>query len=484
LPSPKAFISYSWSSDHHQQWVINLATQLRENSVDVILDKWDLKEGHDAIAFMEQMVSDVSVKKVIVILDRVYAEKADGRQGGVGTETQIITPQIYKSVDQNKFVGVISEVDADGKPFLPTFYQSRIYIDLSDEEIFSQNFDQLLRWIFDKPAFPKPALGSVPGFLNEENVLLPTRSRASRALGLLRAGSPLASGALQDYLEGLSESMEVLRISPETGVEFDDQVIKSIASFLPYRDELLSVITVVVRLATSDQNNAIIKRFFENLIPYMFRPSTMNQWSEHWFDNYKFIVHEMFLYVVAIMIRHERFDVVDEFLAGDFFAGDTSDFANTPLQSFSVFRHHLQSLDIRKNRLKLNRTSLQADLIKDRIPAVGISLRDLMQADLVLLLRDGIESLEAGRENSWWPVTLIWAERYSAPFEIFARAESTKYFHRINAMFAGYSRDALIGVLEKFGVFGQGKPLNLPQWNYHSVSFHNLMRPEKMATRP
>jgi hypothetical protein len=102
---PKAFISYSWSSDEHQQWVISLATQMRENGVDVILDKWDLKEGNDAIAFMEQMVSDSTVKKVIVILDRVYAQKADGRQGGVGTETQIITPQIYKSVDQQKFVG-------------------------------------------------------------------------------------------------------------------------------------------------------------------------------------------------------------------------------------------------------------------------------------------------------------------------------------------------------------------------------------------
>jgi SEFIR domain len=96
-------------------FIKNMGIPQRALNIGMILDKWDLKEGHDAIAFMEQMVSDVTVKKVIVILDRVYAEKADGRQGGVGTETQIITPQIYKSVDQNKFVGVISEVDADRK---------------------------------------------------------------------------------------------------------------------------------------------------------------------------------------------------------------------------------------------------------------------------------------------------------------------------------------------------------------------------------
>jgi len=40
--APKLFISYSWTSPAHEQWVISLATDLRENGVDVILDKWDL----------------------------------------------------------------------------------------------------------------------------------------------------------------------------------------------------------------------------------------------------------------------------------------------------------------------------------------------------------------------------------------------------------------------------------------------------------
>jgi hypothetical protein len=41
----KAFISYSWSSQEHQQWVLDLASQLRESGVDVTIDKWDLREG-------------------------------------------------------------------------------------------------------------------------------------------------------------------------------------------------------------------------------------------------------------------------------------------------------------------------------------------------------------------------------------------------------------------------------------------------------
>jgi hypothetical protein len=39
---PKVFISYSWSSSDR---VLEFAKRLMANGVDVILDKWDLKEG-------------------------------------------------------------------------------------------------------------------------------------------------------------------------------------------------------------------------------------------------------------------------------------------------------------------------------------------------------------------------------------------------------------------------------------------------------
>ena len=64
MTAPKLFISYSWSSDEHQQWIVSLATALSEAGVEVILDKWDLREGHDAHHFMEQMVSNPEIQKV------------------------------------------------------------------------------------------------------------------------------------------------------------------------------------------------------------------------------------------------------------------------------------------------------------------------------------------------------------------------------------------------------------------------------------
>jgi SEFIR domain len=135
--NPKAFISYSWSSPNHQNWVLELATSLRENGVDVLLDKWELREGHDKNAFMEKLVSDPAVTKVVMICDKVYAEKADDRLGGVGTEAQIISAELYGKSNQDKFCAVLSEVDVDGRPYLPVYYKSRIYIDLSGKSLIS-----------------------------------------------------------------------------------------------------------------------------------------------------------------------------------------------------------------------------------------------------------------------------------------------------------------------------------------------------------
>jgi hypothetical protein len=177
--NPKLYVSYSWSGPDHEAWVLQLATELREVGIDVILDKWDLREGHDAHAFMERMVTDETIKKVALICDRVYVEKANNRSGGVGTETQIITPDIYAKQDQSKFVAVIVERDEDGNPCVPAYYRSRIYIDFTDPSSYVDSSEQLIRWVYDEPVHKKPEIGAKPAFLTADaNALqLATSSR-------------------------------------------------------------------------------------------------------------------------------------------------------------------------------------------------------------------------------------------------------------------------------------------------------------------
>ena len=90
---PKVFVSYSWSSPLHQQLVQSWAERLIADGIEVVLDIYDLKEGHDKYAFMERMVTDETVTHVMIVCDKIYTEKADARKAGVGTESQIISKE-------------------------------------------------------------------------------------------------------------------------------------------------------------------------------------------------------------------------------------------------------------------------------------------------------------------------------------------------------------------------------------------------------
>lgn len=99
---PKIFISYSWGSIQHQEWVKELSEHLVDNGIDVILDIWELELGHDTNFFMERIASDKDITKTLLISDKNYTEKANSRRGGVGVETQIISKEVYESIGENK----------------------------------------------------------------------------------------------------------------------------------------------------------------------------------------------------------------------------------------------------------------------------------------------------------------------------------------------------------------------------------------------
>ena len=62
--------------------------------MDVLLDVYDLPKGADKYHFMERAVKE-EVSKVIVLCNPLYKEKSDNREGGVGTESTIISSEVY-----------------------------------------------------------------------------------------------------------------------------------------------------------------------------------------------------------------------------------------------------------------------------------------------------------------------------------------------------------------------------------------------------
>jgi hypothetical protein len=473
---PKLFVSYSWSTPEHEQWVLDLATGLRESGVDVILDKWDLKEGHDSVSFMEKMVTDPEISKVLIVSDKMYAEKADGRAGGVGTETQIISKGVYEKQDQEKFVVVIPVKDEHGKPYLPTYYKSRIYIDLSESERYAENFDKLLRWIYGKPLHQKPEVGKPPSFLDDGAVVsLGTTAAQRRLLEVLRSGKSYATGALDEFLSLFANNMERFRVSLE-GVtdKIDEPIVESIEQFAPYLNEFVQVITAVSQYLPTSEVAHKLQRFFERIYVYMHRPEKLQQWNTAQFDNFKFIVHELFLYTIAGLVKAERFELADVLISTPYYIAWHGEDGRQKTISFADFRQYMESFKYRDSRL--SRLSARADLLKKRAEASGMDFRSLMQADFILFVRADLENDDYHR---WWPESLLYSRHSYGPFEMFARSESKAYFNRAKVVLGINSPDDLKDLLETYRTDRR----NLPRWQFDSFDPKTLMGFDRLATR-
>ena len=452
MDNPKLFISYSWSNPDHEQFVLNLATELRESGVEAILDKWDLKEGHDAIAFMEKMVTDPEIQKVIIISDKMYAEKANGRAGGVGTETQIISSEVYQQQEQSKFVAIVTEQDN-----------------------YNEGFEQLLRWIYDKPLFVKPEIGKRPSFLDDsDSITLGTTACYKRAVTAIRENKSFMAGAIDEYLTMFANNLENFRITEKTG-EFDDQVIDNIEKFLPFRNEAISLFTSIAQYAPTEENISKLHNFFESLIPYMYSPPNTSQWSDWDYDNFKFIIHELYLYLIAILIKNERFILANQFITQQYYVGNISSLGRDVMVGYDIFREYLKSFEYRNSRLELRRLSLRADLLEQRNAHTDIAFNHIMQADFILYLRSSV--LHRGEYSRWYPETMLYLNRFNPTLEIFVRASSKTYFNKIKCLIGIDKASDLAPIM----VAGKQR---LPHWESHFTDTETLIGYKKLATAP
>jgi len=214
------------------------------------------------------------------------------------------------------------------------------------------------------------------------------------------------------------------------------------------------------------------------MIPYMSKPQSISQWNEWDFDNYKFIVHELFMYALAVLLKHDRLEQANYLLQQQYYLPGNSDHGRDVMVSFIVFRDYMRSLEYRTKRLNLRRLSLRADLLKERCAGTGIDFRYLLQADFVAFMRAEVELQDDYKH--WWPETLLYLGHFNSPFEIFARSVSKSYFNKAKVLLAIEEPKDLESLLKSY----QDGKRRLPRWEFNGVNPAPLLGYEHLATRP
>jgi len=168
MQHPKVFISYSHDTEVHKEWVLRLATDLRNHGVDVILDQWNLRIGDDLPFFMESGLT--SSKLVICVCSDSYVQKSDESSGGAGYEKNIIVQPLLKNSNLNHIIPVIRNNESDN--LTPKFLGTRNYIDFRNEDNYYDAYIELISRIYDEDLNNKPPLGENPFQRNQANEIL------------------------------------------------------------------------------------------------------------------------------------------------------------------------------------------------------------------------------------------------------------------------------------------------------------------------
>lgn len=161
MENPIVFISYSWDDEPHKTWVLNLANKLRADGIDVILDQYHLQPGANISVFVEESLRKCN--RIIIVLTEKYNEKATKRVGGVGQEFSLINTELISNIGNNeRVIPLLKSGNSDSS--VPAFLKQYIYVDFTNNEAFTANYETLIREIYKEPEVKIPELGKKPQF--------------------------------------------------------------------------------------------------------------------------------------------------------------------------------------------------------------------------------------------------------------------------------------------------------------------------------
>ncbi|MBR6052485.1 MAG: TIR domain-containing protein [Clostridia bacterium] len=426
IEKPKVFISYAWGSKEYQDGVLAFATSLMQDGIDVVLDKWDLTEGNDTYAFMEQSVTDPSITNVLILLDPLYAQKADKRSGGVGTETQIISPQVYKKVDQDKFLPIIMKRDSSGNVCKPAYLQGALHFDLTSPDTYDDEYIRLVKKLYGEEVYKKPPLGSRPKWV-DESITVPSKTLVSYQT--LTSQQPMSAKrvALENYLEEIKNECVDFAENNTQLEEPDRGYIVVYDSADSIREKYLQLLKKATSVEDGYKKIAVFFEGTKNALEKLSSPGKGIMLVR---------LHEFFLYTIAIFLKVKDYQAVGYLFGKTYFYEShlKQDKGSTSFQLFNA-REHLFDLDQAMNAKdgKIYHTGTGHHWIES-IAIDYCSKEQFVLADLLCYNYSVYSSSYS--DYPWFPLTYIYDDQpESVLWEFTRKMISKEYAQEVMVVF-------------------------------------------------
>lgn len=422
IENPKIFISYAWSGKDYEQKVLEFASKLKSDGIEVILDKWLMKPGSDTIDFMEQCVKDPSVNFVLMLLDKTYTEKANGRKGGVGIETQIISAQVYKDVSQEKFIPIIFDRDEDGTIYVPVYLNTRYYFDMTVENR-DEEYVKLVKTLYGRPMYYEPALGAKPQWVDEKDNKI---SNVKFSLNMNKNEEE----TLTELFEQIKDFNCDYRPSGKLDKEMAEKILTYNNSFIPLRDIFIDII----------KNSFKNDNFIDNVCDFYDKVKTIKGSSlkEEIIGNF---VHESFIYLIAILYKNRRYKEINILITKTYFM--KYGLSSTTNSNHYFYRRSYDTIDKAKNvKDDKNYYSGLAHTWIETLNVNAVNKDEFIFSDL--LIHNLSIVLFNKQEWYWFPKTYCYRPEYDSILADFSvRLKSRYEYDRKKELFSNMSIESL-----------------------------------------
>ena len=417
IDRPRVFISYAWGTQEYQMKVLAFATALTNDGIEVLLDKWEISAGNDMNNFMEKSVTDPAVTHVLILLDENYANKANKRAGGVGTETQIISQQVYSSVEQTKFIPIVFERNSNGDVCKPAYLQSRYHFDLSQESNYDTEYKKLVKTLFGVEIYQKPEVGIRPSWVDEKITVSP---RVLSAYDSLKENKPdsVRQEQIISYLGEIENSIVAYADTTYSGRLQIDQYIDAYAANREIRKKFLLLITKSVYCPNRAE---ALGDFFESAHNRLDNINSSGQELSNIF------IHELFIYTIAGLIKRKNYTDAGYLLGRTYFPASPS-FNQSLGTSYYLFysgSSHTNLDQAVKKRDDKNYYSGTAQYWISTLDVDYCTKEDFTAADAICY-NYSIYGNGYLDHWAWFPVTYVYANEYDNFFTRLAKQLSSK----------------------------------------------------------
>jgi len=267
------------------------------------------------------------------------------------------------------------------------------------------------------------------------------------------AGQPL--GAIySEYLDALLSDLEKTKPDFSKFDEYDDAIVDQIENGVPITYRFIEAALLASKYGNSDGIQALYEFFGKALRTYDLPEDFSGNFRRTDFDGFKFLVYEMFVSLIASLIRNNRWDILGRILAEDLFVEKRYESKYVPFAHVSMYVGSLDEL--RNQRLKKNRVTLMGDMLKERFTNSQLSQllshKDFLEADYFLFMRTvSHDENPKYLHDVWCPRACVWLKH--TPSYII-KAESKRFLAAMLPA-TGFSDEASFkeNFIKKHGAF-------------------------------